>query len=115
MDELILIFSGLVLLVPTVLFGLFNEKRKTQLISLDTKNSEKNFEKKGFFGYSSEYLIFIPLFFLFFCQMIIMVPWFLDLNQLNSTTSLIGASLFLISLLLCYIVFLVFTKFNLEE
>jgi predicted membrane channel-forming protein YqfA (hemolysin III family) len=115
MDELVLILFGLFLLALTTLFSFFNEKRKTQLLSIDTKNSEKNFEKKGFFGYSSESLIFIPLFFLFFCHMIIMVPWFLDLNQLDLMASLIGASLFLISLLLCYIVFLVFTKFNLEE
>lgn len=115
MDELILTLSGPVLLVSTVFFGFFNQKRKIQLINIDAKKYEKNFEKKGFFGYSSEYLIFIPLFFLFFCQMVIMIPWFLDLNKLNSTMSLLGVSLFLISLLLCYIVFLVFTKFNLEE
>ena len=115
MNDFFLLSFSAILLFLVATFGLLIQKRKVNASARAIKGPKKNYENSGFFGYSSRYLIIIPIFFLFFCQIIVMLSWLLDREKLNTNDDILGVVLFLISVLLSFIIFGIFTKFKLEE
>ena len=115
MNDFLLLSFGTILLLLVVTFGLLIQKRKVKASRGILNDEKKNFENSGFFGHSSRYLIIVPIFFLFLCQIIVMLSWLLDRQKLSSNDDIFGVILFLISVFLSFIIFGVFTKFKLEE
>lgn len=115
MNDFFLLSFSTILLFLVATFGLLIQKRKLNASTRVINGPKKNYENSGFFGYSSKYLIIIPIFFLFFCQIIVMLSWLLDREKLNTNQDILGVVLFLISVLLSFIIFGIFTKFKLEE
>ena len=82
---------------------------------MDSKGSGRNSEEAGFFGYSQDRISIVPIFFLFFCQIILFLSWLIDFKFMNNPENFTGIAFILISLFLCYLMFAVFSKFDLER
>tara|TARA_Y100000996_G_scaffold394962_1_gene359755 strand:- start:171 stop:419 length:249 start_codon:yes stop_codon:yes gene_type:complete len=82
---------------------------------MSNKGSRRNSEEASFFGYSQDRISIVPIFFLFFCQIILFLSWLIDFNFTNNIENYSGIVFFLVSLFLCYLMFAVFSKFDLER
>jgi len=82
---------------------------------MNSKGSRRNSEEASFFGYSQDRISIVPIFFLFFCQIILFLSWLIDFNFTNNIENYSGVIFFLVSLFLCYLMFAVFSKFDLER
>ncbi|MBG08076.1 MAG: hypothetical protein CME68_04915 [Halobacteriovoraceae bacterium] len=82
---------------------------------MNSKGDQRNSEESSFFGYSQDRISIVPIFFLFFCQIILFLSWLIDFNFTNNIENYSGIIFFLVSLFLCYLMFAVFSKFDLER
>lgn len=82
---------------------------------MNSKGERRNSEEPSFFGYSQDRISIVPILFLFFCQIILFLSWLIDFNFKNNIENYYGIIFFLVSLFLCYLMFAVFSKFDLER